>query len=93
MLDIHAFSHLVSQAPQHLKSRTYFRSLCLPTRTIGRDTIKKEIWPGQKLYKWSRTLDVHIQHLRAKLEKNPEEPKYIITAPGVGYMLSNFDSV
>jgi len=61
-------------------------------KVLSRDTIKQEIWPGKKLYKWSRTLDVHIQHLRAKLEKNPEQPQYILTIPGVGYMLSNFDS-
>ncbi|MDO9565738.1 MAG: response regulator transcription factor [Candidatus Desulfaltia sp.] len=61
-------------------------------KVIDRDTIKQEIWPGEKLYKWSRTLDVHIQHLRAKLEKNPEQPQYILTVPGVGYMLSNPDS-
>lgn len=56
-------------------------------RVLDRDTIKMAIWPDQKLYKWSRTLDVHIQRLRAKLEKNPEQPQYIQTVPGVGYML------
>ncbi|MBU8848173.1 MAG: response regulator transcription factor [Desulfobacterales bacterium] len=58
-------------------------------KALDRDTIKMEIWPEQKLYKWSRTLDVHIQRLRAKLEKNPEQPRYILTIPGIGYMLSN----
>ncbi|MCP4672713.1 MAG: winged helix-turn-helix domain-containing protein [Desulfobacula sp.] len=48
-------------------------------------------FPGQKLYQWSRTLDVHIQRLRAKLEKNPEQPQYILTIPGVGYKLNNSD--
>ena len=61
-------------------------------KVLSIDTIKQEIWPGQKLYKWSRTLDVHIQHLRAKLEKNPEQPQHILTVPGVGYMLSNTDA-
>ena len=61
-------------------------------RVLDRDSIKKKIWPGKKLYKWSRTLDVHIQHLRAKLEKYPEQPQYILTVPGVGYMLSSLDS-
>lgn len=59
-----------------------------PGRVLDRDTIKMEIWPDRKLYKWSRALDVHIQRLRAKLEKNPENPQYIQTIPGVGYMLS-----
>ncbi|MBW2591117.1 MAG: winged helix-turn-helix domain-containing protein [Deltaproteobacteria bacterium] len=62
-------------------------------KVLSRDTIKQEIWPGKKLYKWSRSLDVHIQHLRAKLEQSPEQPNYILTIPGVGYMLSDFDSV
>ncbi|MEK7379484.1 MAG: helix-turn-helix domain-containing protein [Gemmatimonadota bacterium] len=30
-------------------------------------------------------MDVHIQHLRQKIEVNPSEPEYIITVPGVGY--------
>ncbi|MBW2252220.1 MAG: winged helix-turn-helix domain-containing protein [Deltaproteobacteria bacterium] len=55
--------------------------------------MKQEIRSDKKPYKWSRTLDVHIQHLRAKLGKNPEQAKYIITAPSVGYLLNNFDSV
>ena len=38
-----------------------------------------------KIYSWSRVIDVHIQHLRQKIEKNPLEPEYIITVPGVGY--------
>ncbi len=58
-------------------------------RVLDRDTIKTKIWPNQKLYKWSRALDVHIQRLRAKVEKNPEHPQYIQTVPGVGYMLTH----
>jgi len=33
-------------------------------------------------------LRAYIRHLRLKIEKNPAEPKYILTKPGVGYMLS-----
>ena len=61
-------------------------------KVLSREWIKQEIWPGEKLYKWSRTLDVHIQHLRAKLEENPEQPQCILTVPGVGYMLNNLVS-
>lgn len=60
-------------------------------KVLDRDTIKLEIWPGQKLYRWSRTLDVHIQRMRAKLENNPEKPEYIQTVSGVGYMLRKVD--
>jgi len=57
-------------------------------RVLEREWIKKELWPEEKLYRWSRTIDVHIQHLRAKLEENPDQPRYIVTVPGVGYMFS-----
>ena len=57
-------------------------------RPLNRDAIRKEIWPDANLYKWSRTIDVHIQHLRAKLEKNPNRPDMILTVPGVGYMFT-----
>jgi DNA-binding response OmpR family regulator len=54
---------------------------------IERKVIKSELWPDANLYKWSRTIDVHIQHLRAKLKDDPAAPHLIITIPGVGYML------
>ena len=57
-------------------------------RVVDRDTIHMEIWPDRQLYKWSRTLDVHILRLRSKIETNPDQPRHIITIPGVGYMLS-----
>jgi len=58
-------------------------------KVLDRKTIRKAIWPEKKLYRWSRAIDVHIQHLRAKVETEPEAPSYIITIPGVGYMLKD----
>ncbi|HTG01212.1 MAG TPA: response regulator transcription factor [Nitrospirota bacterium] len=52
---------------------------------ITREFIRKSIWKSAKLYSWSRVIDVHIQHLRRKIEANPVEPEYILTAPGAGY--------
>ena len=52
---------------------------------LTREFIRKTIWKGSQIYSWSRVIDVHIQHLRQKIEKNPLEPEYIITVPGVGY--------
>lgn len=52
---------------------------------ITREFIRKKLWKDAKLYSWSRVIDVHIQHLRQKIEKNPSEPEYIITVPGIGY--------
>lgn len=52
---------------------------------ISRDKIRKNVWKESKIYSWSRVIDVHIQHLRQKLERDPSNPKYIITVPGAGY--------
>ena len=37
---------------------------------------------------YERTIDVHIKNLRAKLEANPRQPRYIETVYGVGYRLA-----
>ncbi len=52
---------------------------------MGREEIKKHLWKESKIYSWSRVIDVHIQHLRQKIETNPAEPEYIITVSGIGY--------
>ncbi|BCB95914.1 DNA-binding response regulator [Dissulfurispira thermophila] len=52
---------------------------------LSRDEIKKHLWKETKIYSWSRVIDVHIQHLRQKIEDNPSEPEYIITVSGIGY--------
>ncbi len=67
-----------------------FELLCLfinhREKVLTRDFIRNSLWKdNKKLYSWSRVIDVHIQHLRSKIEKDPSNPKYIITIPGVGY--------
>jgi DNA-binding response OmpR family regulator len=67
-----------------------FELLCLliknRDKVLSRDFIRNALWKdARKLYSWSRVIDVHIQHLRAKIEKDPSNPEYIITIPGVGY--------
>jgi DNA-binding response OmpR family regulator len=52
---------------------------------VSREEIKKHLWNNTKIYAWSRVIDVHIQHLRQKIEKNPSEPEYILTVSGIGY--------
>jgi DNA-binding response OmpR family regulator len=52
---------------------------------VSRKEIKNYLWKESKIYSWSRVIDVHIQHLRQKIEDNPSVPEYILTVPGVGY--------
>ena len=42
------------------------------------------VW-GDSAYRDPRTIDVHIRHLREKLEADAKEPEYIFTVRGVGY--------
>ena len=40
---------------------------------------------GDSEYRDQRTIDVHIRHLREKIERDPKEPELIFTVRGVGY--------
>jgi len=51
---------------------------------VSRDDLLNEVW-GYENYPNSRTVDNHIASLRAKLERNPGEPRHIKTVHGVGY--------
>ena len=55
-----------------------------PGRVWTRDMLLTRIW-GDSAYRDPRTIDVHIRHLREKLEPRPEEPSLILTVPGTGY--------
>lgn len=59
-----------------------------PNRVLSREALFRSVWGANKLQPKSRVLDVHIQHLRAKLEDDPNQPHLIISIPGTGYMLS-----
>ena len=56
-------------------------------KAVTRDEIRNALWKSSDLYTGSRTIDVHVQHLRAKVEDNPSDPKLILTVQGTGYML------
>ena len=55
-----------------------------PGRVLTRETLLEHVW-GDSEYRDSRTVDVHIRHLREKLEQDPKEPRYLFTVRGVGY--------
>jgi DNA-binding response OmpR family regulator len=55
-----------------------------PGRVFTRDMLLARIW-GDSAYRDPRTIDVHIRHLREKIERDPKEPDYLFTVRGVGY--------
>ncbi|HMJ33824.1 MAG TPA: response regulator transcription factor [Baekduia sp.] len=55
-----------------------------PGRVFTRDMLLTRIW-GDSAYRDPRTIDVHIRHLREKLETDAKDPEYLFTVRGVGY--------
>ncbi|MCW2992386.1 MAG: two component transcriptional regulator, winged helix family, partial [Solirubrobacterales bacterium] len=55
-----------------------------PGRLLNRQELLRAIW-GDSAYRDPRAIDVHIRHLREKLEPAPEQPQLIITVRGAGY--------
>jgi DNA-binding response OmpR family regulator len=55
-----------------------------PGRVFTRDMLLSRVW-GDSAYRDPRTIDVHIRHLREKIEIDPKEPEYLFTVRGVGY--------
>jgi len=55
-------------------------------RVITRDEILSRIWRLNPQRIITRTIDMHIVHLRAKLEDNPKKPKVLRTVRGEGYV-------
>ena len=55
-----------------------------PGRVFSRQALLEALWGGSD-YREPRTIDVHVRHLREKLERDAREPRYIQTVRGVGY--------
>src|SRR4051794_24783110 len=55
-----------------------------PGRVLSRETLLQHVW-GDSEYRDPRTVDVHIRHLREKLERDAKSPEYLFTVRGVGY--------
>ena len=62
-----------------------------PGRVFDRDTLLERVW-GDSAYRDPRTIDVHIRHLREKVERDAKEPEYLFTVRGVGYRFRDENS-
>jgi two-component system, OmpR family, response regulator len=61
-----------------------------PGRVFTRDMLLARIW-GDSAYRDPRTIDVHIRHLREKVERDAKDPEYLFTVRGVGYRFRDTD--
>ena len=59
-----------------------------PGRVYSRDQLLDHVW-GDEAFVEPRTVDVHISRLRAAIEPDKENPKYILTVRGIGYKFTD----
>ncbi len=88
-LEVNLAKRRVFRRGQEIRfTRTEFDILvCLAQRqqrVVTSKMILDKVW-GPCRGEYLQTLRVHVGHLRRKLEPNPSSPRYITTAPGVGY--------
>lgn len=55
-----------------------------PGMVLSREQLLEQVW-GYDYYGEDRVVDVHIGHIRQKLEADPADPQFILTVRGVGY--------
>ncbi|WP_154795188.1 MtrAB system response regulator MtrA [Occultella kanbiaonis] len=55
-----------------------------PWQVFSREVLLEQVW-GYRHQADTRLVNVHVQRLRAKVEKDPENPEVVVTVRGVGY--------
>ncbi|URZ04623.1 response regulator transcription factor [Clostridium felsineum] len=58
-----------------------------PKKVFSAQNLYESVWEEPYFYSCNNTIMVHIRNLRRKLEKNPQDPKYIKTVWGKGYRI------
>ena len=81
--EVHVDGRLVTLTPKEFDLLlTLARS---PRRVFTRRQLLADVWDSAPEYQDPATVTVHVGRLRQKLEADPEEPRWIATARGVGY--------
>ena len=60
-------------------------------RAISREELLRRVWRVEPRHTETRTIDMHIAHLRAKLRDTGTQPRFLLTVRGKGYMLAAAD--
>ena len=74
---------LVDLTPTEFRLLRYLVSN--PDRPFSRDQLIEAVWGYASDIGSDRTVDVHVRHLREKLEDDPANPRWLVTVRGVGY--------
>ena len=76
---------LVDLTPTEFRLLRYL--VAHPGRPFSREALIEAVWGYDSTVGSARTVDVHMRHLREKLEEDPANPRYLVTVRGVGYKL------
>jgi DNA-binding response OmpR family regulator len=90
LLDLAAHQAAVTGRPVELTPMEFELLAVLarsPGRTFTRTQLLQQI-QASPLEGFERTVDVHVRNIRAKIEPDPRNPRYILTIYGVGYKLA-----
>lgn len=60
-----------------------------PGRVYGREQIMRHLWDGD-FFGEVRAADVHVLHIRKKIEPDPKNVRYLQTVRGAGYHFAGF---
>lgn len=84
-LQVFRQGRLVDLTPTEFRLLRYLASN--PNRPFSRAALIEAVWGYESDIGNDRTIDVHIRHLREKLEDDPATPRWLVTVRGVGYKL------
>jgi two-component system alkaline phosphatase synthesis response regulator PhoP len=84
--EVHVDGRSVDLSAKELQLLRYF--LEHRGATLSRNELLDAVW-GWNVMSSTRTVDVHVAGLRRKLEKDPREPRYIVTIHGLGYKFTD----
>ncbi|MFC1923068.1 response regulator transcription factor [Chloroflexota bacterium] len=82
-LQVTSAGQLVYLTPTEFRMLRYLASH--PDRPVTRDKLIEAVWGYEGDIGSDRTVDVHIRHIRQKLEPEPSNPCWLVTVRGVGY--------
>ena len=68
-----------------IEFRLLFHLTSHPHHPFTRSQLIEQVWGYDSTVEAERTVDVHIRHLRQKLETDPAQPRWIVTVRGAGY--------
>jgi DNA-binding response OmpR family regulator len=82
-LQVHRRGDVIYVTPTEFRLLRYL--VGYPGRPFSRDALIEAVWGYDSSIGSSRTVDVHIRHLREKLEDDPSNPRWLVTVRGIGY--------